>query len=312
MMKCMVAAVTSLVVNAQSGKQGPLSLEHTLRAYRTQQAFQRSVPAYTIFGNKLMQNIAVAKPNTLKQLLTLRGMGSKRCKAYGSDILKLVGDGIEPPAPCLLPATAPCSKPKAKPKTKPKTKPTAKSKGAAPAQAKPGRKPAGKRQALSAARPRPKPRPKPKPPGRPRPVFAAPSHPGKPHQTNVYILELEDGRVYVGSSGNVERRIAQHAAGAGSAYTRVYKPTGVRLPRLGNISGDGDAAERDETLRYMYQRGIPFVRGWKFVQPVMPPEQFDEAEANIRELYDLCRRCGYKGHFRMQCKATYDRWGKPC
>jgi hypothetical protein len=44
----------------------------------------------------------------------------------------------------------------------------------------------------------------------------------------------------------------------------------------------------------------------------MPPEEFDEAEANIRELFDLCRKCGYKGHFMAQCKATYDRWGKAC
>jgi predicted GIY-YIG superfamily endonuclease len=131
-------------------------------------------------------------------------------------------------------------------------------------------------------------------------------------ELEVYILELEEGRVYVGSSRNLDRRIDQHKGGFGSAFTKVYRPTGVRLPRLGNISGDGDAAERDETLRYMYQRGIPFVRGWKFTQVAMPPEEFEEAEANIRELFELCRKCGYKGHFITQCKATFDRWGKEC
>ena len=128
----------------------------------------------------------------------------------------------------------------------------------------------------------------------------------------MYILELEDDRVYVGSSKNVKRRIAQHQAGTGSAYTRLYKPTGVLLPRLGNVEGDGDAAERDETLRYMSLRGIPMVRGWKFTQVIMPFSDFDEAEANIRELFDLCRRCGRAGHFMTKCTAVVDRWGRMC
>jgi predicted GIY-YIG superfamily endonuclease len=129
---------------------------------------------------------------------------------------------------------------------------------------------------------------------------------------SVYVLELEGGRVYVGSSKDVERRIAQHMAGTGSAYTRTYKPTGVRLPRLGNVMGDGDAAERDETLRYMHQRGIAYVRGWRFSQVAMNATDFNEAESNIRELFNLCRRCGYPGHFMNRCRATYDRWGILC
>jgi predicted GIY-YIG superfamily endonuclease len=128
-------------------------------------------------------------------------------------------------------------------------------------------------------------------------------------KTDVYVLELEDGRVYVGSSKDVPKRISQHAAGSGSAYTRMYRPTGVRLPRLGNVEGEGDAAERDETLRYMMVRGIQYVRGWKFVRVDMPSEESDEAEANIRELFDLCRKCGGKGHFCTRCKATIDRLG---
>ena len=122
-------------------------------------------------------------------------------------------------------------------------------------------------------------------------------------------MELEDGRVYVGSSTDIPRRLSQHSNGYGSAYTKVYKPTGVLLPRLGNVEGDGDAAERDETLRYMMLRGIPYVRGWKFARVAMPEEEYEEAEANIRELFDLCRRCGYKGHFCTHCKATFDRLG---
>jgi predicted GIY-YIG superfamily endonuclease len=134
--------------------------------------------------------------------------------------------------------------------------------------------------------------------------------PPPPPTPSVYILELDQGRVYGGSSKDVQRRLQQHVAGSGSAYTRVYRPTGVLLPRLGNVKGDGDAAERDETLRYMMMRGVAYVRGWKFSQVVMSPADFEEAEANIRELFNLCRRCGYQGHFITQCRASYDRWGQ--
>ena len=125
----------------------------------------------------------------------------------------------------------------------------------------------------------------------------------------VYILELEHGRVYVGCSRHVDQRIAQHLSGLGSAFTRMFKPTGVRLPRLGNMSGNGDGPERDETLRYMVQRGIRLVRGWKYALVDMPDADFADAEANIRELSDLCRRCGHAGHFVADCRMAYDRLG---
>ena len=76
------------------------------------------------------------------------------------------------------------------------------------------------------------------------------------------------------------------------------------------MDGDGDAAERDETLRYMMLRGISYVRGWRYSQVVMPASDFKDAEANIRELFNLCRRCCYQGHFMTQCRANFDRWGE--
>ena len=128
-------------------------------------------------------------------------------------------------------------------------------------------------------------------------------------KSSVYILQLEDDRIYVGTSQDVERRVLQHVSGKGAAFTRKFKPTGVRLPRLGNVRGDGDAAERDETLRYMYLKGIDMVRGWKYTQVEMSSADALEAESNIRELFNLCRRCGGKGHFVGQCRCTMNRLG---
>lgn len=262
------------------------TLEKTLRLYRTEQAYMRAVPASTVFGDRLLTQISSTRPTTLKQLHAMKGIGAARFENYGRDIIRLINLNIK----SQKRRTARNGKTPLKPVCLP-------------------------------PRPRPKPRPRPRPrPARKacvlpkkattQPVASVTAAPSPP--TSVYILELEDDRVYVGSSTNVERRIAQHLSGNGSAFTRLYKPTGVRLPRLGNVNGDGDAAERDETLRYMYLKGIPMVRGWKFTQVIMPFSDFAEAEANIRELFDLCRRCGRAGHFMTKCNATVDRWGRAC
>jgi predicted GIY-YIG superfamily endonuclease len=133
-----------------------------------------------------------------------------------------------------------------------------------------------------------------------------------PGKEGIYVLELAQGRVYVGHSADVRRRILQHKTGQGAAFTKAFPPTGVLLPRLGCVTGSAEAAERDETLRYMFLRGIQLVRGWKYVQVKMSEKDEQDAEENIRELFDLCRRCGHPGHFITQCKATFDRLGRPC
>nr|WP_071606484.1 GIY-YIG nuclease family protein [Luteipulveratus halotolerans] len=39
-----------------------------------------------------------------------------------------------------------------------------------------------------------------------------------------YILRCSDGSYYVGSTRDLERRLAQHQAGEGAAYTRCRRP----------------------------------------------------------------------------------------
>jgi predicted GIY-YIG superfamily endonuclease len=126
---------------------------------------------------------------------------------------------------------------------------------------------------------------------------------------DVYILELQEGKIYVGKSMNVTRRIEQHMGHTGAVWTKKYPPTGVTLPRLGNVRGGGDAPERDETLRYMYHYGVDRVRGWKYTAVRLSSADRKDAEANIRELFDLCRRCGQRGHFVNSCKSVKDRLG---
>jgi len=41
---------------------------------------------------------------------------------------------------------------------------------------------------------------------------------------HVYILKCSDGSYYVGSTWDLERRLAEHNAGTGAAYTRRRRP----------------------------------------------------------------------------------------
>jgi putative endonuclease len=43
----------------------------------------------------------------------------------------------------------------------------------------------------------------------------------------VYMLRCSDSSYYVGSTTNLERRLAEHAAGAGSQYTRRRLPVAL-------------------------------------------------------------------------------------
>lgn len=89
----------------------------------------------------------------------------------------------------------------------------------------------------------------------------------------------------------------------GASFTKLHKPTGKLLERLGTLEGEGDGPERDETLRWMHKLKDPEkVRGWKFVRRgKLTCEERKEIQSNIRELFDLCRVCGRTGHFAGQC-----------
>ena len=55
----------------------------------------------------------------------------------------------------------------------------------------------------------------------------------------------------------------------------------------------------------MHKLGVDKVRGWKFVRKgKLTAEEVAEVQANIRELFDLCRLCGKKGHFARWCPCS--------
>ena len=43
----------------------------------------------------------------------------------------------------------------------------------------------------------------------------------------VYLLRCKDGSLYTGSTTNVARRVKEHQAGCGGAYTRRHRPVAL-------------------------------------------------------------------------------------
>jgi predicted GIY-YIG superfamily endonuclease len=263
-----------------------MSLLNHLKEFRHTRSLVEKIPMYCVFGDTVMRSITQTRPTNLEALQSIRGFSGDKCTKYGPDIIKLVKHSGRPPAP---PPAIP------------------------PVVVRHGVSIRGGRSSLFKKRW-----------GHP----ACPTRPFNPAQQvnetaqripatppgreGVYILELAQGRVYVGHSSDTRRRMHQHVSGRGSAFSKAFPPTGVVLPRLGCVTGSSEAAERDETLRYMFLRGIQLVRGWRYTRVHMPPEEVEDAEQNIRELFDLCRRCGQPGHFITRCKANCDRLGRPC
>jgi ATP-dependent DNA helicase RecQ len=70
----------------------PTTLFDRLRAWRAEQAKERNVPAYVIFHDATLREIALARPQSLAALGGISGIGDRKLAAYGAAILELVGE----------------------------------------------------------------------------------------------------------------------------------------------------------------------------------------------------------------------------
>jgi ATP-dependent DNA helicase RecQ len=61
-----------------------------LRAWRSEVARTRGVPAYVVLHDTTIDGIASARPTTLGQLRDIPGIGDKKLEHYGDELLALV------------------------------------------------------------------------------------------------------------------------------------------------------------------------------------------------------------------------------
>jgi len=117
----------------------------------------------------------------------------------------------------------------------------------------------------------------------------------------VYSITDLSGRIYVGKSSNINKRIQEHKDGAGTSFlTRFIKQCSTLTS---GTEDDLESWERNETLEQMYRNGIQNVRGWMFTSLVLTEKQEEDAFKQICEKKDLCRSCGRNNHFADRCYA---------
>ena len=78
------AALSATVPAAAAG------LLERLKNWRTEQAREQSVPAYVIFHDRTLAEIAAARPADMDDLGTISGIGAKKLERYGAALLELV------------------------------------------------------------------------------------------------------------------------------------------------------------------------------------------------------------------------------
>ena len=120
-----------------------------------------------------------------------------------------------------------------------------------------------------------------------------------PNNAGIYVLQDPVSRhVYVGKTLNMQRRMQEHTT-ANQGMRLIRQP----LITQGSMA-DLESWERNEVLTRMLHDGLDRVRGWKFTRRgPLSSEQAEEARKDICEKFDLCRRCGRKGHFQTTCFA---------
>ena len=69
-------------------------LFEALRAWRGEVAKSHGVPAYVIFHDATLREIALAQPETLDALSHISGVGARKLEAYGEEILQRVARPI--------------------------------------------------------------------------------------------------------------------------------------------------------------------------------------------------------------------------
>jgi DNA helicase-2/ATP-dependent DNA helicase PcrA len=61
-----------------------------LRAWRTEQAQEQSVPAYVIFNDQTLEQLTILKPSDVRELVKIKGIGQAKLEQYGEDVLRVI------------------------------------------------------------------------------------------------------------------------------------------------------------------------------------------------------------------------------
>ena len=124
----------------------------------------------------------------------------------------------------------------------------------------------------------------------------------------IYVLQCEKGKYYVGKTTDVMRRYEEHKSGKGSAWTNKYKP--LKMLECKAMLSPHD--ENNITKDLMKKYGIEHVRGGSYAQVTLPADCVSVLQREFQGTVDICYKCNLAGHFATKCpnmKIAVDVWG---
>ena len=93
--------------------------------------------------------------------------------------------------------------------------------------------------------------------------------------TQIYKLNLEGGKKYVGKTTNIDRRMNQHFSGNGAKVTKKFKPIDGKV--VDECHGYfSDKLEQKHTEKYINKHGYNNVRGGKYVNSKTLKKTYDK------------------------------------
>ena len=115
---------------------------------------------------------------------------------------------------------------------------------------------------------------------------------------NIYVLELEHGKYYVGKTKNLDSRIRQHFNGNGSWWTKYNKPIKVIKTYTNTEKFD----EEKITYQYMDLYGIDNVRGGSFCNIKLTNDQKSVLDKILKNERGECFECGKEFNYNHICE----------
>lgn len=139
---------------------------------------------------------------------------------------------------------------------------------------------------------------------------------------DIYVLECEDGNVYVGKTKKGEKRLKQHINGRGAEWTKMHKPKKV----MQYYTNATDSDERKVTDQMIKKYGAKKVRGAGLTKRKMTKKEIDNLNKKVgftatkssekktitkkKTTIYTCGKCGRQGHNKTQCYAKSTAKGK--